>query len=165
MSIDEEGVDTIFGALTLILVCMIASALLLSSPSGGTDRSRDAQWAEDCLDCILSTTIELPCGGPEDAAVTAISISDYLVRLSAGRQSSDSPQQAEVARREIALAVDFYMSRFDGWSLQLAWNGDEAFEVASRSPDAMAGSETYVVERVISESDGDRCAIRFASTR
>lgn len=158
---DDEGIDTVFGALVLIVTCMAASGMMLSMPGSTSGGVRDDGWPDACLDYALCATIKLPMGG--SSVVRDVTVGAYLVELFANHESPPSSVQVEAASGDIAGIVDFYMWKCDGWSLKITMGADEWIEVASRSPETITGSDVHIVERAICHSSDGDCAIRLES--
>ena len=148
---DESGVDTVFGALILIISCMVASSIMLSTPERGARGGPDSEELEGQFDCILSSTIEVARPDKDGAAHRVVPISVYLMEFPAENLSPP----------DISSVVDFYMARFDGWVLQISWDDGRTAEVASRSPGAVGGSDTYVLERIVPDAGNGNRGIRL----
>lgn len=161
MKRDDRGVDTIFGALILILACMITSAAIISIPDRGVVAGPDAQLLEAQFDCILSSSIELSCPEEGEVVFRTVSVSVYLIEITGENRSLQSSGLEDDARAEISSVIDFYMSRFDGWLLQLSWEGGRTVVVTSRSPNLVGSSDTYVLERSVPDVEGGSRTIRL----
>jgi hypothetical protein len=150
---DEEGLDTVFGALILILVCLMASsALIVMDPSSG-DLSQGIQDLERKYDCILSSTLELKysIGGIE--VDRSVSVEMYAIgMLDPGPGNVLLP--VKNASGGISSLIDFYLSGFDGWSLKLNDSHLDPIELASRGWKDVDGGNTYVLSRSLIGRNG-----------
>jgi len=158
---DERGIDTVFGALILILACIVTSAVLLTFPDAGSQDWRETRVLEDQFDCILSSTVEMASSESGNATRKSLSVSTYLIEIYVDPSSLQSPGSEESARAEICKVVDFYMARCAGWLLQLSWENNSTKEIASRNPLAVGESDTYVLERAVPDPEHGSRRIRL----
>jgi len=158
---DKRGIDTVFGALILILACMVTSAVLLTFPDAGSQEWREARDLENQFDCILSSTMEIASSESGNATRKSLSISTYLIEISSDPSVLQSSGSEESAGAEICKVVDFYMARCAGWLLQLSWEDNSTKEITSRNQLAVGGSDTYVLERVVPDPEHGSRRIRL----
>jgi hypothetical protein len=158
---DEAGIDTVFGALVLILVCTMTSAILFSFPVSGPQEWRKNGDIENQFDCILYSTIDISFSGSGDAGRKSLTVASYLIETPTDASPLQSNGLEEGARDEISDVVDFYMSRCAGWLLQISWENNCTKEVASRNQAAVGGSDTYVLERTVPDPDHGSRRIRL----
>jgi len=158
---DERGIDTVFGALILILACMVTSAVLLTFPDAGSQEWRETRDLEAQFDCILSSTVEVAASESGNATRKSLSVSTYLIEMSTDSSILQSSGSEESARAEICKVVDFYMARCAGWLLQLSWENNSTKEMASRNQLAVGESDTYVLERVVPDAEHGSRRIRL----
>jgi len=156
---DDEGVDTVFGALVLIATCVSVSAMLFVAPSDPSSNDRNAS-DQEMLDYALCATILLPCEGPDGELARETTVGDCLVDLAYSRGYPGFDLRVDAARGQISPIIDFYLTRCGGWSLTLIFDDEERVEVASRSTENMAGADVFAAERVIFDSGNETCAIR-----
>jgi hypothetical protein len=146
---DERALDTVFGAIILVLVCMMCSGILLSIDSAGPDEKIDSEELESQFDCILSSTIGLSSSDQGNSPRRSMAISAYLVEMPADAVALQSSGLEGSAVAGISTVVDFYMARCTGWLLRLTWDDNSTKEIASRNQAAVVGSDTYVLERSV----------------
>jgi hypothetical protein len=158
MKEDEKGLDTIFGALILILVCMMASsALIAMGPSSG-DGSQDIWDLERKYDCILSSTLNLKCLVAGVEVDRQVSVENYAIEmLDRGPRNVLSPvNNASVG---ISSIIDFYCSGFECWCLRLNDSHLGSIELASRGRMDVDPGNTYVLSRSLISRDGGEASL------
>lgn len=155
---DERGLDTIFGALILILVCLMASSALIAMDPSSGQRPQDIQNLEKEYDCILLSTLDLKysVGGIE--VDRPVSVETYAVEM-LHRQQGNVLSPVENASGDISSLVDFYLSGFDGWSLRLNYGQLEFIELASRGLTNSDGGNTFVLTRSLIDRDGSEASL------
>ena len=155
---DEKGLDTVFGALILILVCLMASsALIAMGPSSG-DGSQDIQDLERKYDCVLSSTLDLKysIGGIE--IDRQVSVETYAIEM-IGRSPGNVLPPLKNASVEISSLIDFYFGGFDGWNLTLNDGHLDSIELASRGLIDVDGGNTYVLSRSLIGQNGGEASL------
>ena len=157
---DEEGLDTVLGALILILACLMASSALVSLDHTFVEAEQDIRDLEGKLDCVLSSTLELnyTVGGIE--IERQVSVERYAIEVS-NSISGDVVPPAQNVSGEISALMDFYFSGFDGWSLRLNCSTCDPIELASRGLMAADGGSTYILSRPLIGADGGKSSLEF----
>lgn len=158
---DNRAVDTVFGALMLILVCFISSSFLISQ-SSPREQPPNTDDLEKKFDCILSSTLDAvyPYGG--ESVTKSVRLMDYLLELSTRSGGYYGIEPINNVTRDIASLVDFYMGSFDGWILSLFGQYEEPMEIASRAPAILHNGEIVVLERIIGSMGEVESAVRLS---
>ena len=155
---DEKGLDTVFGALILILVCLMASsALIAMGPSSGGG-SQDIQDLERKYDCVLSSTLDqkYSIGGFE--VDRPVSVETYAIEMLSRTPGNVLPPVKNVSGG-ISSLIDFYFGGFDGWSLRLNDGHLDSIELASRGLMDVDGGNTYVLSRPLIDRSGGEASL------
>jgi hypothetical protein len=161
---DEKGLDTVFGALILILVCLMASSTLIAiAPSFG-EESQDIQDLERKFDCVLSSTLDLEysIGGIEIDRLG--SVETYAIEM-LGRSPGNILPPLKNASGEISSIIDFYFGGFDGWSFMLNDGHLDPIELASRGQMDVDRGNTYILSRSLIDRDGGEASLDFTIFR
>jgi hypothetical protein len=155
---DEKGLDTVFGALILIMVCLMASSALIAFGTSNGPGSPDIQDFEREYDCILSSTLNLKysIGGSE--IDRQFSVETYAIEMLSGAQG-DLLSPEKNASGGISSLIDFYFSGFGGWSLRLNDSRLGSVELASRSPMIVETRNTYVLSRPLIGWNGGEASL------
>jgi hypothetical protein len=155
---DEKGLDTIFGALILILVCLMASSALIAMDPSVGDGSQDIQDLERKYDCVLSSTLDLKfsIGGIE--VDRPVSVETYAIEMLA-RNPGDVLPPVKNASGVISSLIDFYFGGFDGWSLRLNDGHLDSIELASRGRMDVDAGDTYVLSRSLMDRNGGEASL------
>lgn len=155
---DESGVDTIFGALILIMVCLMTSSSLIVMEPSHDSELEDVQDYEVKYDCILSSTLHLEydIGGIRFERIA--SVEKYAVELLDGDQAKVL-LPSKNASQEISSLVDFYFGGFEGWSLRLNCSQQNPIDIASRGWISHAGESNYILSRSFIENDGKEASL------
>ena len=150
MRFDDSGMDTITGALILILACTVSSAILFSLPDGAYPEWLDTEKMEDQFDCILSSTIELNSSEGGNPAYKSTSLAAYLIDTPTEERPNGWDRSANAT---ITNIIEFYFGRCDGWLLQIEWGDNCTKEIAARNQGAVGGSNVYVLERTVPDPE------------
>jgi hypothetical protein len=155
---DEKGLDTVFGALILILVCLMASSVLIAMDPSSGGGTQDIQDLERKFDCILSSTLDLrySIGGIEFERLA--SVETYAIEM-LGRSPGNVLPPVKNASGGISLLIDFYFGGFDGWSLTLNDGHLDSIELASRGLIDVDGGNTYVLSRSLIGQNGGEASL------
>jgi hypothetical protein len=157
---DEDGLDSVIGAIMLILVCMACSALLLSIDNSH-GRNDETEAFEKRFDCVLSSTVELSFAEYGMDATWMTTISNYLVDLSSLDENDGGMKVSNQSMNAIAEVIDFYFGRYDGWSLVIKFEDNCTLTVAARTPETIENSGTRVMERPIFHAEGGLLSIKL----
>jgi hypothetical protein len=155
---DEKGLDTVFGALILILVCLMASSALIAMGPSSEDGSQDIQNLEREYDCLLSSTLDLKysIGGIE--IDRQVSVETYAIEM-LSRSPGNVLPPVKNASEGISSIIDFYLGGFDGWSLRLNDDHLDSIELASRGQMDVNGGNTYVLSRSLIGRNGGEASL------
>jgi hypothetical protein len=153
---DEKGLDTVFGALILILVCLMASSALIAMEPSFGDGSQDIQDLERKYDCILSSTLDLKyiIGGVEFDR--SMAVETYAIELLGPR---NIPKPVDNDSVGISSIIDFYYGGFDGWRLSLNDSQLGSIELASRGRVDVDTGSTYILSRSLIDRGGGEASL------
>ncbi|HUW42805.1 MAG TPA: hypothetical protein VMW02_01065 [Thermoplasmata archaeon] len=160
MRVDEKGLDTIFGALILILVCAMSSSVFIAvTPSFG-DISQDILDLENKYDCILSSTLDLEysIGGIE--IDRPVSVETYAIEMLCRSPGNVLPP-VNNASGEISPLIDFYFGGFEGWTLRINEGHPDQIELASRGRMDANGGNTYILSRPLIGRNGGEASLEL----
>jgi hypothetical protein len=155
---DEKGLDTVFGALILILVCLASSSALIAMGQSFGGEPQDIQDLERKYDCVLSSTLDLKysIGGVEfDRRVSLETYAIEMLCCSPG----NIPPSVENASGGISSLLDFYFGRFDGWSLRLNDGPLDSIELASGGLMDVNRGDIYILSRSLIGRNGGEASL------
>ena len=144
---DDAGLDTVFGALILILMCLGTSSLLMLSSPFEEAAGPDIGDLEREFNCILSSTFELRYSFEGVEALRTLTIGSFVLEESQKGFGSNSSASVGEASNSIETIIDFYMSGFDGWNLRLIGNTGPLALLSSRGESDQGGVNAYVLTR------------------
>lgn len=148
------GMDTVFGALVLILVCFISSSIIVSMPTGSHDHSPDIASLESRFDCVLYSTIELDyCFGGHAFSKT-VTICAYSIEMSQPDGRNPAIGTINDVSEEVRNIVDFYFSGQVAWFLGISVPGSEKTTVSSRGSVEQQGVDVIMLDRKMMGLDG-----------
>ena len=155
---DEKGLDTVFGALILILVCLMASsALIAMDPSSGSG-SQDIQDLERKYDCVLSSSLDLKYSIGGIVVDRRVSLETYAIEM-LGCSPGNVLTPVKNASAGISSLIDFYFGGFGGWSLRLNDGPLDSIELASRGLMDVNRGSIYILSRSLIGQNGGEASL------
>lgn len=162
MRLDDSAIDTIFGALVLILSCFACSGIILTiGDRSDTNANESVRELEERFDICLLSTIFVDRKVMNTTVRENIQLIDYLaLKHHLARGGSDSNPGALEKNRIIEL-FEFYFGWSNYWRLEIIIDHDTVIPIVE-SGTRSSGSDLAVLERAVQISDDFLCVISFS---
>ena len=159
---DDSAIDTIFGAMILIVSCFACSGVvLLIDDCGGAEGSMNARGIEERFDSCLLSTISIDRKVMNTTVRESIQLLDYLA-LRYQLAIDESKPDFEISKDDrIVELFEFYFSWSDFWMLEMRM-GDDIVILIAGNGSRSSGSDILVSERTIQISGKSSCMISFS---
>lgn len=162
MRLDDSAIDTIFGALVLILSCFACSGIILTiGDRGDTNANEAVRELEERFDICLLSTIFVDRKVMNTTIRENIQLIDYLaLRNHPARGEWDLNPETTEKNRIIEL-FDFYFGWSNYWRLEIIIDHDTVIPIVE-SGTRSSGSDLAVLERSVQMSGDSSCMISFS---
>jgi len=159
---DRHAIDTIFGALVLIVSCFACSGVVLLIDDGyRTDVSRSAQDVAEKFDFCLLSTIYVDRRIMNTSIWESVQLLDYIALKLRAIEIGASEGLEFDAEEQIAELLEFYFSWSESWRLDMMIDDSLAISLVEHGPSPV-GSDVIVLERTIEMSGDSLCSISFS---
>lgn len=154
---DKSAIDTLFGALVLIVSCFACSGVILIVDDGHRlNASRTAQEVAEKFDLCLLSTIVVERKVMNTSIRESVQLLDYIA-LKCRSLEIGSHENLEFAEEQIAELFEFYFSWSEFWQLEMKIDSVPVMSLMKQGA-SPAESNVIVIDRTIQIS-GDSLAV------
>lgn len=158
---NDSAIDTIFGAIILILGCFACSSIVLALDNSWTDDSAvSISEIEERFDICLLSTITIDRKVLNVTVWENVQLVDYLM-LQYQMFDDDSNLFINAEEKDrIKELLEFYFNWSEYWRLDFVINTHLSLAIAEKGFES-AKSDLVVLERAIQGINGQSCIISF----
>lgn len=156
--------DTLFGALILILICFICTAqVMILTFSARSEYHEFIEELEERFNYILATSIELTFYEGNISFSRSLSLGDYAIAVYSleTKEERSLTHIISYAEPQIIEIVEFYLWKFHYWSLYINDPEDNSLELASKGNIAVKKADVFMCERKVIDLTGEQIQIKL----
>ncbi|MEM2839349.1 MAG: hypothetical protein QW505_01435 [Thermoplasmata archaeon] len=156
---DRSAIDTVFGALVLIVSCFACSSVVLLIDDGNpSDISRTVEAITEKFDLCLLSTITVDRKVMNTSIRESVQLLDYIA-LKLKSVEAGAREDFVLEEKQIEELFEFYFSWSKYWRLDMKIDSVPAISLMKQT--SPAGSNVIVIERTIQISCDSLAEISF----